>query len=106
VRSVIKPWIPRKAAARCLLAAASGFSGILEQLPARTCFSNKLSNSYEGLTLDLSTKCIGRNQAIVRKACHIVISAHGDRLWRTQEFFWINFAIACAQEIIDLPVET
>jgi len=67
----------------------------------RTCFSNKLSNSYVGPNLDLSTESIGRNQAIAGKACHIVISAHGDKLWRTQEFFWAKFAIAGKQQLFD-----
>ena len=69
-------------------------------------FSDKLSNSYVGLTLDLSTKLVSPNQAIVWKACHIVISAHGDRLWRTQVFFWTNFAIAELHELLDLQQET
>ena len=75
-------------------------------LPTCTCFSDKLSNSYAGFTLDLSTKFISPNQAIVWKACHIVISAHGDRLWRTQVFFWTNFAIAELHELLDLQQET
>jgi hypothetical protein len=57
------------------------------------------------LTLDLSTKFIGQNQAIVWKACHIVISAHGDKLWRTQVFFWTNFAIAELHELFDSQAE-
>jgi hypothetical protein len=75
-------------------------------LPTCTCFSDKLSNSYAGFTLDLSTKFIGRNQANLWKACHIVISAHGDKLWRTQVFFWTNFAIAELHELFDLQRET
>ena len=75
-------------------------------LPTCTCLSDKLSNSYVGFTLDLSTKFISPNQAIVWKACHIVISAHGDRLWRTQVFFWTNFAIAELHELLDLQQET
>jgi len=75
-------------------------------LPTCTCFSDKLSNSYAGFTLDLSTKFIGRNQANRWKACHIVISAHGDELWRTQVFFWTNFAIAELHDLLDLQAET
>jgi hypothetical protein len=75
-------------------------------LPTCTCLSDKLSNSYVGLTLDLSTKFIGRNQANLWKACHIVISAHGDKLWRTQVFFWTNFAIAELHDLLDLQEET
>jgi hypothetical protein len=86
------------------LAAAAVF--LQYPLPTCTCFSDKLSNSYAGFTLDLSTKFISPNQAIVWKACHIVISAHGDRLWRTQVFFWTNFAIAELHEILDLKQET
>ena len=75
-------------------------------LPTCTCFSDKLSNSYAGFTLDLSTKIVGRNQANRWKACHIVISAHGDKLWRTQVFFSTNFAIAELHELPDLQRET
>jgi hypothetical protein len=75
-------------------------------LPTCTCFSDKLSNLYAGFTLELSTKFIGRNQANLWKACHIVISAHGDKLWRTQVFFWTNFAIAELHELFDLQRET
>jgi hypothetical protein len=42
----------------------------------------------------------------VWKACHIVISAHGDKLWRTQVFFWTKFAIAELPELVDLQEET
>ena len=55
--------------------------------------------------IDPGTELIDRNQANARKACHIVISAHGDRLWRTQEFFCANFAIAESQELFDLLEE-
>jgi hypothetical protein len=70
------------------------------------CLSDKLSNPYAELTLDQSTKFIDRDQANVWKACHIVISAHGDRLWRTQVFFSTNFAIAELHELLDLQGET
>jgi hypothetical protein len=89
---------PAPAALSAPRPSATAFEILFNQLPTRTCFSNKLSNSYLGLTLDLSTKFIGQNQAIVWKACHTVISAHGDKLWRTQEFFWTKFAIAEPQE--------
>jgi hypothetical protein len=70
------------------------------------CLSDKLSNPYAKLTLDQSTKFIDRDQANVWKACHIVISAHGDKLWRTQVFFSTNFAIAELHELLDLQGET
>jgi hypothetical protein len=66
----------------------------------------QIINSYVGLTLDRSTEFIGRNQANRWKACHIVISAHGDKLWRTQVFFWTNFAIAEPRDLLDLQAET
>jgi hypothetical protein len=106
VRSLVTFRYLEKPAALCMPAAAAAFRESSISFQHALAFRTNYQTHTRVAPSTRARKCIGRNQAIVRKACHIVISAHGDRLWRTQEFFWTYFAIASQQELIDFAQET